>query len=717
MKPIVLAHEKTLTIHRDENGIPHVTASTEKDLYFGQGYAQAMDRGMQLCLTRILGQGRACECLKTTDELLNIDIFFRKMNWSGDAHNQVSKIPPDIRVLVDSFVAGVNAGLAKYRPFEFRLVGYKPEPWKAEDCILLMRMIGYVGLQQSQAELERFVVELVQAGIGKDRLEELFPGMLEGLDIDLLRKVDLGERMIPRSLWNTGIVAMISSNNWVVAPRRSASGKALLMNDPHLETNRLPNVWQEIVLKMGDRYAMGAGMPGLPGVVIGRNNDVAWGATYTFMDGVDSWIEECREGKFRRGSLFMTEWVRFKERRETIQRKKKPPVTISFFENEHGVLDGDPYRAGFYLSTRWASGSDTGAKSVEIPMRLFHATSAKQAMEHLGELEVSFNWVFADGEGNIGYQMSGLMPRRRGGISGLVPLPGWDSKNDWKGFMPFRNLPHRYNPQEGYIVTANNDLNSWGRTQPISVSMGPYRADRIAQKLAAGNAHTLEEMAKIQYDDYSLQAEKFMEFVRPLIPDSPAGKVLREWDCRYDVNSKAAGIFERFYKSYIRNVFGRLGSDVLDHLLDRTGLVVDFYAAMDKVLLSRKSVWFEGRNRDDLVRRALDTALSVTPRAWGEDRKLTLTNIFFGGSLPRFLRIDRGPVTLPGGRATPHQAQIFESAGRKTSFVASFRMLIDLSDEGIRTNMAGGPSDRPFSRWYASDLENWLTGRFKRVRP
>jgi len=422
---IELNHHGRVIIQRDEHGIPHITADTESGMYFGQGYVQAMDRGRQILLMRILAQGRGSELLESSDEMLAIDKFFRRMNWSGDSAQVAATLDKDSANCLQSFADGINAFFEKKLPFEFRfLIRLKFERWKPEDSITISRMIGYISLQQTQTDVERLYVQLVQAGLERPLLDELFPGALGKMDERNIRQVRLGERIVPESLqWNRMIPRVIASNNWAVSGSRTASGKAMLCSDPHLEVNRLPNVWQEIVLTFGERSAMGAAMPGVPGILIGRNPDVSWGATYTFMDAVDSWIEDCRQGSFKRSQFLRVQWVRFKERREVIKRKKKPDHLEIFYENAHGVLDGNPNEEGMYLATRWASGAGTGAASIRAVLSMFHARTVKEGMDTLGNLELSFNWVFADSKGNIGYQMSGLMPRRNKELSGFAPMP------------------------------------------------------------------------------------------------------------------------------------------------------------------------------------------------------------------------------------------------------------------------------------------------------
>src|SRR5205085_1645585 len=166
-----------------------------------------------------------------------------------------------------------------------------------------------------------------------------------------------------------------------------------------------------------------------------------------------------------------------------IKRKRKPDVTLTFHENDHGVLDGDPTVPGLYLASRWASGSGTGAASLSSLFGIFMSPDVATGMDHLGRLEPSFNWVLADRHGDIGYQMSGCMPIRRQGWCGLVPVAGWDPENDWQGFVAAEDLPRARNPESGFLVTANDDLNHLGQAHPINLPMGPYRAERIATLL------------------------------------------------------------------------------------------------------------------------------------------------------------------------------------------------------------------------------------------
>jgi len=708
---------KNFTIWRDQNGIPHVEAADDGGMYQGQGYAHARDRGMQLLLMRILGQGRASEFLDASEEMLAVDTFFRRMNWSGRTQSTLEALKPDARSCLEAYCEGINDGLQRKTPWEFRLLGYRPDPWSPEDCVLIARMLGYLTLAQSQTEMERLFIEMLQAGVPQDQLEELFPGNLEELDIDLLKQVTLGERIVPPEvLWSIAAPRMMASNNWVVSGRKTASGQPILANDPHLEVNRLPNVWCELVLSCGDRTLMGASMPGLPGLPVGRSPDLAWGATYAFVDASDSWVEQCRDGHFFREEG--NAWHPFHTRRDTIKRKKKAPVEVTFYENDHGVLDGDPHQEGYYLATRWAPG-EAGEAALSAVFEIGRATSVAEGMAIMGKIESAWNIIFADRQGDIGYQMSGLAPRRRAGATGFVPLPGWVAENDWQGFLTPEEMPRTVNPAEGFIVTANNDLNALGTASPINMPMGAYRAERIRDLLQEDKKYTVDDMTAMHFDLYSLQAERFMAIVEPLLPETPQGDILKNWDRCYDAASQGAYLFERFYQELYREVFGRrgMGEKVTDFLAAQTGVFIDFYENFDRVLLAPQSVWFGGQTREEIYRKAAERALSVEPQAWARERKITMAHILLGGKLPRFAGFDRGPLTGIGSRATVHQGQIYESGGRVTTFMPSFRWVTDMAETFLQSNLAGGPSDRRFSKWYVSDLSNWQAGRYKTVSP
>lgn len=704
-------------LFRDRNGVAHVAAESLIDLYYGQGFVHGRDRLLQMCIMRVLGQGRICELLHDDDESLRIDKFFRRMNWSKNINVQIEKLNVEDHSALEAYCHGVNAAINKSVPWEFKILGYKPEPWKPKDCVLMARMMGYLTLAQSQWEVERLIVEMVQSGITLEKLEELFPGKLEGLDIELVKKVTLTERVVkPESLWQAGMPRAMASNNWVIHGSKTKSHKPMLANDPHLEGNRLPNVWYEVVFIGNDRYMMGASMPGIPGVLSGRNNDVSWGVTYAFIDAIDSWIEQCDSGRyFREGNK---PWRDFDIRRENIHRKSHPTLEMLCYENEHGLLDGDPNKAGYYLATKWA-GAEGGVETIVAAINMWSVKSVHKAKALAAKIDTGWSFVFADTFGDIGFQMSGKVPIRPEGISGLVPLPGWKSGNDWQGFYAPNMMPQCVNPEKGYFCTANNDLNEYGQINPINICMGSYRADRIAELLEKDTKFTFDKIREMHFDVFSKQAELFMPILKPLLPNTLQGKILKDWDMKYDAGSKGAYFFELVLKAIYHDVFALhgLNTSVIKHLAKETGIFCDFYGNFDEVLLKDDSQWFGGQTRDEIFKAAIDRALQLPVKTWGQVQQITLKNIFFDGKLPHVFGFDRGPITLIGGRATVHQGQIYRSDGRDTTFMPTIRMVSDMGHHELYSSLLGGPSDRRFSKWYASDVNHWYKGKYKLLTP
>lgn len=714
-----LENEEHVDIVQDVHGVSHVSAHSELGLYYGLGYCHGADRALQMLLMRVVTQGRASELLDSSPEMLASDRFFRRLNFAGGTASEVAKLSPADRQLAEAYCTGVNRALKQRSPWEFKLVGYHPSPWTMDDSIVIVRAMGYVQIAQHQADMERLILEMAQAGVSRDHLDALFPDLLDGLDMSLLTQVRLGERLVPdRVRWGGDLPRALASNNWVIAPAKTASGQAIFANDPHLEANRLPAIWYEIVLQQeGGRFCIAATIPGLPFLAIGRTNDLAWGPTYACMDAVDSWVEQCRDGCYRRVIDGQERWEPFQVRREVIRRKKQPDETVIFYENDHGVLDGNPFESGFYLATRW-SAAQSGAASLSAGFSMFSACDAASGMRTLGQIEASWNWVMADRHGTIAYQMSGRMPMRRAGWSGLIPVAGWDPSNDWQGMVPLEALPRLYNPESGFIATANHDLNRFGVQRPITLPMGAYRADRIAELLEGRNDWDVASVQQMQLDVYSRQAAHFMTVLRPLLPAGPLAQILRSWDCCYEPASQEASLFERFYRTLLSQVFGQvLGSEVMHVVEAQTSILAGFYRAFDDVLLSQQSVWFGPAGRDAAFRHAAEVALQGPAQQWGVMQQFTMKHLMLGDRLPSWFGFNYGPVTLRGGRATIHQGQIFHQQGRETSWAPSYRFVTDFQECAAHTILAGGPSDRRFSRWYTSEVADWLAGSYKMLVP
>ncbi len=713
--------EGTVSISRNEHGIPHIKAGSNIDLFFGLGWVHAYDRPVELELTRLVAKGVAAEFLEASEELIATDIYMRRYDIWGDGQEQVSSLTPEARRIADVYCAGVNElVVSKKRPFEFKLIGHRPQPWTPADCIMMTKLIGLIDMTETQGWIEKLIVQMLQKGVGPEQLRELFPYLTDEPDkefIDILKEVKLSEPIVPPTVRWQALPRMKASNNWVVAGSRSASGKPILCGDPHLDSARLPAIWQEVMLRSDEIWFAGCTVPGIPLPALGRTGTLAWSPTYGYMDDIDFFVEDVRGGRYRRGD----QWQDFKVREEVIRLKKGEPRTVRYYENEHGVLDGDPAIDGYQLCMAWTLGRGTGADTLNHGAHLMTAASVEEAMPHFAAIDFcSQNWVCADSAGNIGYHQSGRSPVRAAGCGGLFPMPGWDPAYDWKGTCPVSDNPSLFNPPEGYIGTSNQDMNYCAGAQVCTIAMGDWRARRIHELLAARNDHSVESMQKMHYDLYSTHAEDWMAILKPIMPEGPRYDVLRNWNMRYDSDSVAASAFENVYLEFASLVFGEksLGADVIAYLMDESIIFADFTGSFDQVLQREESLWFGGATRDDLLPIALERGLDREARPWGEGRKVMMNNIMFAGKLPKWLGFDYGPIEIIGNRATIPQGQIFHTlGGRQGTFSPTFKFVTDFAEECIHSTMAGGPSDRRFSRWYTSGIKDWLAGRYRINRP
>lgn len=703
-------------IKRDNNGIPVIKTAEQKALYYGLGWVHACDRIMNMELSRLIAQGRGAECLDRS--LLQLDITMRRYNLWGDSLEEAKKLTGRDFELVTAYCDGVNE---RFRvgplPFEFKLIKHKPAPWTAADVIATLKLIGMVDLTETQGWMERFIIEMIKQGYSLKMIKEIFPYLTDEPGeqyLEIIRKVRMPEPMVPETIAWAALPRMQCSNNWVVTGRKSASGRALFCGDPHLDSSRLPAIWQEVILKCGDFRFAGATVPGIPGMPMGRTDYLAWSPTYGNMDVVDYFIEDVRDGRYRRGDLYLP----FTVREEVFKVRGDKPVTVNYYETVHGTLEEEPAENGYYLCLAWSGARGCGSESVSGMLQAPHLKTAFEALACFQTLDFSaFNWVVADAESNIGYRMSGRNPVRRAGSSGLLPMPGWDDSYDWQGFHDRSTNPSLYNPECSYIITANQDMNNLGTERITSIAMPPYRTRRIKELLEASDSHTIEMMKKMQYDIYAKQAEDYMAIIRPLLPESENGRSLAAWNLEYSSASTAPFLFEKIYSELFALVFGDLnfGRDVTGYLIHETVLMHDYYYNFDRVLLGEDSPWFRGLSREEIFSKAIDKALAVKAEPYGQGRKIMMKNLLLGGRLPRFFGFDYGPLELIGGRTTISISQIFKTGERVATFSPTYRFITDFSENKIHSVLAGGPSDRRFSGFYTSGIKGWLKGIYNEL--
>jgi penicillin amidase len=712
----------TVEARRRPDGVAELWADTEEDLAAGLGFAHAHDREVQMMLVRLVGQGRLCECLQSDDDTLAIDVFFRDLGLGRDARDGLGSIDPDTLRCAQAYAAGVNARVQhRRRPVEFLVTGYRPDPWAVEDTLVTIALMTYTGLAQTQEDFEKLLIESIHGGVSVEQLKKLVAPHLDGLDdetVEALRNLRHIRSLLPPQIRFLSTLPRVSaSNNWAVSGARTQTGSVLFATDPHLEINRLPALWYEMVAHLPNDDHMGITMPGSPCMIMGRTRDLAFGFTYGFMDVADFFIEEVRGGCVRRGDDF----VEIESRNETILRTGADPVVVTIRETDAGVLEADPrtekLEDGFYLTRAWSAQRNASAPSLDAIRRITAARTVPEAQVVLRDIAISCNWVVADREGNIGYQQSGWLPVRA--HSGMYPVPAWDADLAWKGIVASERLHSALNPPEGFLATANDEINPPGGPLTVNLPMGSYRVDRIRSVLSDAHDVSISDMKRLQLDLYSLHAKRLMGVLEPLLPDTPAAELLRRWDLRYDRDSRAATVFEKLYRALLDRVFGEglFGAQAWAAIADGTYGLSDFYHLFDNVLLGSDPSWYGETGRTALFAEVANEVLSSidlgSVQRWGQHQSLMMKNIFFDGKLPAWLGFDYGPIELVGNRATVVQGGVLRAHNRLSTFAPSWRMVTDMAEDACHTVLPGGPSGRRFSRFYTTDIRRWLKGEYK----
>ena len=706
----------------------HAAAADDLALAAAYGYAHAHDRALQMLLVKVIGQGRLAELLDDSPASLAIDLFMRRNLFAAASAEEASRLGGRALELAEAYASGVNARLARGRPWELGLLGVPAEPWTPADTLLTLRLMSFVGLAQAQGDAETFVLQALRAGVDRGKLARLFRPHLDGLDDALLGEIR-ALRHVPELVPALPpLPGLRASNNVAIAGRLSASGAALYASDPHLEVNRLPAIWYEVVGELPDGdFRTGVTVPGVPGLVMGRTCAIAGGFTYGFADTIDFVIEEVKGHRVRRGE----EWVPLAERRELVRRKKGEPVALALFESDAGVLetpDGTTrLEDGLWLARAWTCRREGGAASLEAMLDLWAAPDVERAAEAASRVALTANWLFSGRDGRIAAQQSGLLPRRRT-QTGLLPLRGWEPGGAWDGTLAAPELARVLDPPEGILATANDEGHGAWHPVGVTLSMGSDRACRLreilGEALASGRRATAADLGAMQADVVSGQARRLLAALDPFLPDLPAVRLLRAWDRRYDAASRGAVLFERLYSALCEEVFGEglLGAEAWRALRDTT-LVPPFYFRLFDDVLAREEgpVWFGSEEKAAFVARVAREAFEgldpASLPAWGETRRVLMRHLLFGGKLPARLGFDRGPIPVVGGRATVVQGQVLHLAGRESAFCPSWRFVADLATDTAETALAGGPSDRRFSRWYASDVARWLAFERKTLKP
>ncbi|WP_164848290.1 penicillin acylase family protein [Halobacteriovorax sp. HLS] len=719
--------KESYTLNRRSSGITEISTQSLNTSAYAQAMTHCNDRFVQIFLLRIIGQGRISELLNDSTETNEIDKFMRKMNFYGSSKQELSQLDPCARAFFQSYCDGINDYLKEHGTvWEFKLLKVKPEKWNIEDSLMIIKIMSYIGLAQTQQDAQKLIIQLVRNNVDLKKIKSLFSPHLDTLNLETiedLKKLKFFEALIPEEVkFLNELPKFMASNNWILSGKKTNSGNVIQCNDPHLEVNRLPAIWYEQIIHTQEGNFHGMTMPGIPGIIMGRSENISFGFTYGFMDMVDYFIEDIKEGKFLRDS----QWEEFNIRKEVIKKKGGGEIRCNFFENSCGTVEAETdleeLPNGKFLNLAWSCRNNGAAASAKSLYELYKCKDVHSLKEVLSHITISCNWLLGDIHGNIAYQQSGQFPNRKS--TGLYPLKASDSKNLWNGMRPKSDLLSVLNPECGFLATANNDLADYlSADSPLSINlpMGPYRYQRIKNLLESQEKFDIEQLKKMQSDLYSLQAELFMQELSPYLGDDSISSILKTWNFNYDRESQGAIVFEHYYFELLRLVFAKdlAGTDAWDYIANKSSILVDFYYFFDTILLEGKSpLWFAHSSKEDFIQRALENTKknfrSGVPKL-KDIRRTPMKNILFDGKLPNFLGFDYGPITIEGSRATIVQGALYEAHGRISTFCPSMRFVCDLGDTKSYTVLAGGVSDRRFSKLYTSEVEMWLNYKYKSV--
>ncbi len=737
-----------INIVRDAEGIPHIYAKSAEDAYFALGFVHAQDRLWQLEMNRRIASGRMAEILGP--EALNIDRFLRTIGVRRSAERTLAGLSPQTRAVLDAYAKGINAYLAKRTgplPPEFLLTGAPaPEPWQPVDSLGWQTMMAWdLGANWTQ-ELLR--MRLSQR-LSLDQINEFlapYPGdaPIRTQDYTKLyrelsgttQQLSAVEKIAPPSA-DFGV----GSNNWVLSGTVSETGKPLLANDPHLNL-AAPSVWYFAHMSAPGLNVIGSTLPGIPAVVLGHNDQIAWGFTNTGPDVQDLFIERINPANAAQYQT-PTGWAEFKTTIETIKVKGRPDVSLTVKESRHGpvitgalpLLDKIAVDAKKYVIAFTWTALQSDNLTLQAGVKLNRAKNWQEFLEGVKDFTApQQNIVYADVDGNIGYIAPGHVPIRKpeNDLHGLAPAPGWDAKYDWDGFIPFDQLPRQFNPSAQRIVTANQKIIDDDYPYFLTSKWElPYRFNRINALLDAKPKHSLDSMAAIQKDHVSFAAQELLPILRKANPRSDRANAaldkLVAWNGTMDMERSEPLIFNAWTRELSRLIFAdELGGTLFEEYWDPG----NFHQAMVNVLKNKngQSKWCADVSKpaatpvqtcDDVLSSSLEMALDDLEKRfgkdmskwhWGEPHIARSAHRPFSSVAPLAQLFDIR-VPTPGDSFTVDVGHYNLRNGKDlfTNYEApSLRALYDLSNlENSRFIHSTGQSGNVVSPLYRSYVQRW----------
>lgn len=762
----------SVTVIRDGRGVPHIYAESLTDLYYAQGYVHAQDRFWQMDWWRHIGSARLAELAGSS--LVDTDTFLRTLGFWEIAEREFEQLSPESRAALEAYAAGVNSYLedrsGSALAFEYALLpllnrGYEPEPWTPINTITWAKMMAWDLGGNMGSEIERAVLTGL---LGPERAAELWPEFPDDLPVIVPESYsaarpspsdqalvaglaplwsDVGDSLESLDVLRPFGQPDIGSNNWVVAGSRTDTGMPLLANDPHLGIQN-PAIWYEAGLHCTgttDRCpinVVGFSFPGTPGIIIGHNDRIAWGVTNLGPDVQDLYVEKINPDNPNQYE-YQGRWVDMDIRTEVIEVAGGDPISIEVKSTRHGPIISDVYgpleefgdKAGgvdvpeqYAVAMRWTALEPTGI--VDAILGINFATNWTEFRNSLRDWDVpSQNFVYADVDGNIGYQAPGQIPVRRSG-DGRFPVPGWTGEYEWTGFVPFDELPSVLNPPEGFIATANQPVVRPGAAPYFGADAAyGYRGARIVDVLEGDTEVTIADIVELQGDARNLSAEEILPYVFDLSPDTQvvdeAQQILLTWsggDQAFQMNRDSAGaaLYAAFWRNLLRVTF----HDELPERYYPNGQS-RWFVIVEGLLQQPNSQWWDDvetdgtENRDLILARALTAAweeleneLGTNPDnwRWGDLHRAEFANAPFGqsGIAPLEWIFNRGGFEVDGGRSIVNATGWSPSNGYEVVTLPSMRMIVDLADfdRSVTINTTG-QSGHTFHEHYMDLAPLW----------
>ena len=714
-----------VTIKRDLHGIPHIQGTIEPDVYFGLGYAHAQDRLWQMELSRRAGAGRLSEIFG--ERTLNADKYLRGLGIYESAEASLSSFSPDSLVLLQSYSDGINAYLSSHKgslPLEFIFFGHKPEAWRPADSVACAKMMAHQLSGNAADELLRHRLLETLSIRQVNELWGIGPSTEEIKDRALIEyPLALTDEFL-----SPGSRHMVGSNNWVIDGRHTAHKMPILASDPHLGLTA-PSPWYLTHLSGSSFDVAGGTLPGIPVIIIGRNRSMAWGVTNTGPDVQDLFIEKVANPN---SEYYVTEFGRskFQKRKEIIKIKGKDDFqyTIRMTQNGPVISDfSDRYNIDLtsdtVVSFSWTALTKNDT-TLEAGFNLAKAKSWKDFTDALSTFVApQQNFIAAHVNGDIGFIAPGKIPIRRKG-TGWLPTAGWTGEGTWIGEIPLNQLPQNLNPEEGSIITANQDITTDGYPYFLSHDWAAsYRFDRIKELLADPNNHSINGFKGIQTDIVSHMAMDFKKWILSTKIEQSLLKNLEEWDGTMASDAIEPLIFHAWYRELTKLVYSDELGPNFTHAWERRPKFL-------KLTLTHDSKWCDDittvpiEDCEEIIQLAgthavkwLKDNYGPNPKNWkwenahiARHKHSTFSGIPILGDFFDIKHIHSGgPYTVMQANTTLRE----DKAPFEENHGAALRAIFDLSMlDHTHVMISTGQSGNRLSKNYSSLSHLWSTGNY-----